>query len=284
MDERRNPFGHRFVLTLVAVVLALSSGQLRASGSIQDEAEEDELAVIEALDLRAGGHERKQYFLIGREGAEAPKDGFRLLLVLPGGSGDADFHPFVKRIHEHVLDEKYLIAQLVAPAWTQDQKQRLVWPIKKNPWQKMQFTTEEFVNAVIADVEERRPVDPSYIFTLAWSSGGPAAYAYSVCSESRATGTFVAMSIFDPGGMESFKNAKGQAYFLLHSPEDFISMDHPKLAEKKLKKSKATVELVTYSGGHGWAEDPYGHMRQGIAFLEQNHGKAKKAPKKKKKK
>ena len=78
--------------------------------------------------------------------------------MLPGGSGDADFHPFVKGIHEHVLDENYLIAQLVAPAWTQDQKQRLVWPIKKNPWQKMQFTTEEFVNAVIADVEERRPV------------------------------------------------------------------------------------------------------------------------------
>ena len=84
--------------------------------------------------------------------------------------------------------------------------------------------------------------------------------------------------------MESLKNAKGQAYFLLHSPEDFISMDYPKQAEKSLTKKKAKVKLVTYPGGHGWVGDVYGNMRQGISFLESNHAKPRKVPKKRKKK
>ncbi len=237
--------------------------------------EEDEV-VIEAQDLRAGDEEHQRYFLIGREGAEAPKRGFKLLLVLPGGDGSAEFLPFVERFQQYALGEDYLIAQLVAPVWSEDQAKSLVWPLEKNPHPKMEFTTEEFMAAVIADVESRRPIDPAYVFALGWSSSGPAVYAYSVLPQSRLTGAFVAMSVFKPGQMKSLKGAKGKAYFLLHSPEDFISMDFPELAQEKLKRSKAKVELVTYPGGHGWHGDVWSNVRRGIRFLEENHGKPKK--------
>ena len=145
----------------------------------------------------------------------------------------------------------------------------------------MKFTTEEFIEAVIADVEKRRAIDPAYVFALGWSSSGPAVYAYSVLPDSRLTGAFVAMSVFKPGQMKSLKGAKGKAYFLLHSPEDFISMDFPEAAEKKLRKSKAKVELFTYEGGHGWRGDVWGNVRRGIRFLEKNHAEPKKRKKRK---
>ncbi len=265
--------------TALLALAALAS----TSVALQDEPEpaEDEFAALEAQDLRAGGDEQQRYFLTRFKEAEAPKAGYKLLLVLPGGEGGADFHDFVRRIHLNALSDEYLVAQLVAPRWSEQQAEELVWPTERNPWPKMAFSTEEFLNAVIADIETRFPLDLEHVFTLGWSSGGPPAYAYSVYSETRATGTFVAMSVFRPEQMESLKNAKGQAYFLLHTPEDFIPISHPEQAQKDLAKQKAEVELATYEGGHGWRGDVYGNLRRGVRFLEKNHAPARKAPKKK---
>jgi len=52
---------------------------------------------------------------------KAPKKGYGLLVVLPGGSGMADFHPFIKRIYKHAIPEGYLLAQPVAVKWTEKQ-------------------------------------------------------------------------------------------------------------------------------------------------------------------
>ena len=69
--------------------------------------------------LRAGGDENKQYFLIGAtKGKKAPKDGFGLVVIMPGGDGSAEFHPFVKRLYEYALPEGYLAAQPIAMKWT----------------------------------------------------------------------------------------------------------------------------------------------------------------------
>ena len=83
--------------------------------------QEQEGPAIEAQDISVEDDEHQRYFLIGREGAEAPKSGFKLLVVLPGGDGSPDFHPFVKRFLEYALGEDYLIAQLVAPVWSEEQ-------------------------------------------------------------------------------------------------------------------------------------------------------------------
>lgn len=266
------------LVALTTLGTAAASAPLSAALQDEPESAEDEFAALESQDLRAGGDEHQRYFLSRFKQGDAPKPGYKLLLVLPGGDGGADFHGFVQRIHLNALSDEYLVAQLVAPRWTEQQAEELVWPTERNPWPKMAFSTEEFVNAVIADVEARFPLDLEHVFTLAWSSGGPAAYAYSVYEETRVTGTFVAMSIFRPEQMESLKSAKGQAYYLLHSPEDFIAMSHPEQAQKDLSKNKAAVELATYEGGHGWHGDVYGNLRRGVRFLEKNHAPAKEGP------
>ena len=93
----------------------------------------------------------KRYFPIhSSDGAQPPKGGYKLLIVLAGGDGSEAFHPFVKRIYEHGLPRGYLLAQLVAVKWTPNQQ--IVWPQEKNRVPKMKFSTEEFIESVIADI------------------------------------------------------------------------------------------------------------------------------------
>ena len=89
------------------------------------------------------------------------------------------------------------------------------------------------------------------------------------------TGTFAAMSVFHPQNMTPMTNAKGHAYFILHSPQDWIRIDqHAKIAVKTLAENGATTKLQMYSGGHGWTDDPHGYISKGIEWLS-SHIKAK---------
>jgi len=57
---------------------------------------QNDVADVNSRDLRVDKDENKRYFLVGpHRDAIAPKDGFRLIVLLPGGDGSADFHPFV---------------------------------------------------------------------------------------------------------------------------------------------------------------------------------------------
>lgn len=55
-----------------------------------------------------------RYFVIHKP-TQQPDQGWRTLFVLPGGSGDARFQPFVTRIAKNALPEGYLVVELVAP-------------------------------------------------------------------------------------------------------------------------------------------------------------------------
>lgn len=276
--------GWRMVL-LAGLTAGVALAQEEAPKPMPESMPED-VASVPAVELVAPGDEAMRYFLIGGSGEaqEEPVKGVKprkLLIVLPGGDGSADFHPFVRRIHKNVLDDKWLVAQLVAPVWSEGQAEKLVWPTDKNKWPKMRFSTEEYLDAVIEDVESRYAVDPEKVFTLSWSSGGPAAYAAALTKGSKITGSFVAMSVFKPDQLPSLKAAKGKAFYLLHSPDDFIPIRMAEDAEKRLTKQRAEVRLQTYEGGHGWRGNVYGNMRDGIAWLENHHGKP---PKRKRKK
>jgi predicted esterase len=217
--------------------------------------------------LMLGDDPLQRYFLIGPR-ADAPAEGFRLLIVLPGGDGSADFHPFVREIAGS-LPPSYLVAQGVAPAWSEDEE-RVVWPTHKLEGEKARFNAEDFVAGIVRDVSARHPLDLRFVFLLGWSSGGPPAYAASLEKDSPVRGALVAMSVFKPEQVESLKPAKGRAFYVLHSPQDFISMDFPKRAVKDLAKAGAMTVLETYEGGHGWHGDTFGMIRKGLAWLEEN--------------
>jgi predicted esterase len=233
-------------------------------------AAQDDVADVPAQDLRAGKDENKRYFLIGpRKDEKAPKEGYGLVVILPGGAGNAEFHPFVKRIFKHAIPEGYVVAQPVAVSWTD--KQEIVWPTDKNRVEGMKFTTEEFVEAVIAEVGDKHKLNPERVFTLTWSSSGPAAYAVSLTSK-KVTGSLIAMSVFKPDLLPALEKAKGHGYFLYHSPDDRVCPYRmAEQAVKDLEKNGATVKLATYDGGHGWRGPLYDDIREGVKWLEKNH-------------
>jgi predicted esterase len=231
---------------------------------------QDDVADVPSEDLKAGKDEHKRFFLIGpAKGAKAPKDGYGLIVVMPGGPGTADFLPFVKRIYKNATPEGYLIAQPVAVKWKDGQE--VVWPTAKVKADGMKFTTEEFVDAVIDDVATRQKIDPARVFTLSWSSSGPAAYAASLTSK-KVTGSLVAMSVFNPKYLPDLEKAKGHGYYLYHSKEDRVCpFRMAAQAEKELRAAGAEVKLVEYEGGHGWRGDVFGAIRDGVLWLEKNH-------------
>lgn len=214
--------------------------------------------------------EHRLYHLIGHDPeADRPKDGYRLLLVLPGGDGSAGFRDFVRRIHEHVLDETWVVAQLVAPVWAEDQQ--VVWPTKALPHSKMKFTTEDFIAAVVDDVEASIDVDPNHVFAMGWSSSGMPVYRAALAKDTKLTGAFVAMSVWKPDQLPKLKVAKGRAFAILHSPDDFIPIRMAEAARDALEEHEAEVHYATYAGGHGWRDDPFGKMRAALAFLVEHH-------------
>jgi predicted esterase len=244
-------------LLLPAVALSPARGQ------------EDDVADVPSQNLKAGGDAKKRYFLIGpKKGTAAPEAGHGLIIVMPGGPGSAEFHPFVKRIFKYAVPDGYLMAQPVAVKWTENQQ--TVWPTAKLKAPQMRFTTEEFVAAVIKDVRDKHKVDAGRIFTLSWSSSGPAAYMVALTSK-EVTGSLVAMSVFRPDWMPPLAQAKGHPFYLYHSPDDRVTpFVMARKAEKDLRAAGAKVELATYEGGHGWRGPLYDNLREGIAWLEKN--------------
>ena len=238
-------------------------------------AAQDDVADVPSQELSAGKDKQKRYFLIGPpKDAQAPKDGYGLIVVMPGGPGTADFHPFVKRVYKNAVPEGYLVAQPVAVRWADGQE--VVWPTTTNKVEGMKFSTEEFVEAVIDDVAGRHKLDAARVFTLSWSSSGPAAYAASLTSK-KVTGSFVAMSVFNPEQLPELGKAKGHGYYLYHSKDDKVCPFRMAAeAGKELTKAGAAVKLVEYEGGHGWRGPLYDDIRDGIKWLETNHRPAAK--------
>lgn len=254
---------------LYAAEIQLREAALRTNPLRPQATGAEDVADVPSQDIKLGQDDKRRYFLIGpAKGKEAPKDGYKLLLVLPGGDGSADSNPFVRRIFKNALPDGYLVAQLVAPKWRDDDN-RIVWPTKGLPDEQAKFSTEEFVAAVMQDVAGRHRVDAKHTYALGWSSGGPAVYAAAMTKDSPLTGAFVAMSVYKPDQLLPAENAKGRAFYLLHSPQDFIKMTFPEAAQKALSSAGAVVKLETYEGGHGWHGDVFGMIRTGVKWLEE---------------
>jgi poly(3-hydroxybutyrate) depolymerase len=224
-------------------------------------------AEVESNELRAGGDENKQYFLIAPADAKAPAGRHPLLLILPGGDGSAAFNPFCQRIAADACPDGFVVAQLVAKRW--NDRQQIVWPTATNRVPGQKFATEQFIDAVVADVKAKHEIDDERIYALGWSSGGPAVYAATLKKDSPIDGAFVAMSVFNPRFLPPLDGGKGKAFYVLHSPEDEVCpMRMAEAAEKQLATKGAKTTLARYDGGHGWHGDVFGNIREGIDWLE----------------
>jgi len=251
---------------LVLAPLAAPGAQDKPAKPAEGALDAPDVADIPTQDLHLGKDEQKRYLLAGpRKDEKEPKDGFGVLVVMPGGDGAAGFHPFVKRIYKNAVPEGFLVVQPVAVQWTPEQQ--IVWPTEKSKVGGMKFTTEEFVEGILEELAKSRKIDAARVFTLSWSSSGPAAYALSLRKKGLVKGSLIAMSVFHPDELD-LDAAKDRAYYILHSPDDQVCPF--KMAEEArdtLRKKGAKVEFGTYLGGHGWKQDPFGKIRKGLEWL-----------------
>ena len=59
-------------------------------------AQDDDIAHLRSKEFLIDKNPNLKYILIAARNGKTPKDGYRLLFVLPGGDGSAGFTPFVK--------------------------------------------------------------------------------------------------------------------------------------------------------------------------------------------
>lgn len=219
-----------------------------------------------AIEVPLNG-ESGEYLLITPQDKPDNEKPHALLIVLPGGDGSADFHPFVNRIFENALSDDFVLVQPIAKKWTANPK--IVWPTKTSQTANIKYTTEELIAAVIKDVSKKQKIDAKRIYLLAWSSGGPAAYAALLQKETDIDGALIAMSVFKPDQLPDPANAKQRSVYLLHSPDDRVCPYRmAEAARDTFQKKDVRATLVDYSGGHGWKGNVYGNIRQGIDWLD----------------
>ena len=204
----------------------------------------EEIADTPSVRHFAGGDKNKLYRLVGFDPkATAPNGGYSLLVILPGGDGSEEFRWFIRRIKKYALPKEMLVAELVAPEWSEWQAQSLVWPTRKNPFFGMKFSTEEFIEATIADVKRQTKIAPARVYTMAWSSSGPAVYTHLATKGASVAGAFIAMSVFRPNELPAPDSLNGKRVSLYHSPQDFIKIQMARDGETYLKAHGATVRI-----------------------------------------
>lgn len=223
---------------------------------------QDDVADVPSERIQLG--EKQVYFLVGDVKGEKARP---LLLMLPGGDGSEEFNAFVKRIWKNALPKEFVVAQLVAVA--SDDPKQTVWPTANSKHAKQNFTTEAFVEAVVADVSKRGKIDPQRVYALGWSSSGPALYAMAGKGDSPVKGYFVAMSVFRANMIGKPAAVKGAKFYIYHSPQDQACPIRMAVAGKEyLAKAGAEVKFVEYQGGHSWRGDVFGSIRKGVDWLE----------------
>ena len=236
---------------------------------MQKELADSDVGNVPAELLHVDGNAQMEYFLIGVDSAKPiPESGYRLVIVMPGGDGSADFHPFIRRIWKYAMAESdFIIAQPIALRWTPGQQ--IVWPTEQVKVDKQEFSTEMFVESIVADVARRVKIDPNHVFTMSWSSSGPAAYAIALQEKTAITGSYIVMSVFKPDQLPPLENAKGRFFAIEHSPDDRVCpFRMAKDAETQLTANGATVRFSEYPGGHGWSGNVYGRIRNNLDWLQ----------------
>jgi hypothetical protein len=273
--SRMTPF---FRPTVFLALITLSSGAMTASTTVQDEWVPNHLKPVElaegfanlhSLDMNVDKDRNKRVFLIGLdEKAKAPRGGYGLVVVIPGGDGGPGFANFVHGIHKECVPEGFLTLQIIAPEWVKGQLKTKVWSIERNRLSGAKFTTEEFVLDAIDEVASRTRLNKKKIFSLSWSSGGPPAYSLSLQKKTPIQGSLIRASVFFPDNLPPLSRAKGHRYCLMQSPTDEITkFHHAESARDALEKKRAEVRFVSYEGGHAWPKPIYPKLKSEMEWL-----------------
>jgi len=206
------------------------------------------------------------WFLVPPRSSSAGKAGKKagLVVVLPGGDATREFRPWVENVLLAQAPDDCVGVMLAAVKWSDDQT--IVWPVQDGDAKGMQYTTSQYVRAVVAAVEAEFAIDPERRVVAGWSSSGMAIQPLLAEKGAPFARAYVAMSSW-PRGLD-LAAVKGKRYLLDHSPADQqTAFSHCRRAYAELTKAGASVRVTTYDGGHGWHDRPEARLRDGLRWL-----------------
>jgi predicted esterase len=217
-----------------------------------------------ALEKTIAGMPKSLYFVIPPRQAPNPSKPAGLVVVLPGGSGTRDFLPWVENVLCAQLPDDCVGVMVTAVQW--NPAQTVIWAKSKDDAKEMEYSTEQLVRAVVAEVEQQYPIMPERRAILGWSSSGPAIQPLMAHPHAPFSRAYVAMSVW-PAKLD-LGAVKGRRYVLDHSPEDQqTTFSHCRRAHGALTKAGAVVRVATYAGGHGWHDGPEQRLRENLKWL-----------------
>ena len=227
----------------------------------------DEQSLLDARNV--GGDDKKVYVVFGADRKVKGERG--LVVVMPGGSGQAfDFQDWVGRLAAPLLD-RYVFAVLSAPQWNPEQAEECVWVTEGAQRKyKADFPVEEFAREVAAELRSDASLKLNGAYLFAWSSGGPAAYATVLSKDDTFKGAYVLASVFKPNEL-NLKHAKGRRFWLEQGAKDMVTrLSFAQDAAETLEKHGAALNLVEFDGGHGFAmPDAFKSLEDALAWLSQ---------------
>lgn len=252
-------------------LLAVTAFNVGAGESRSSEGQPDSRKFVDdrwSVAVTLSSPKQRYFYFRPRKEGEVGEMGYGLIVVLPGGRGDASQRPYYGNVYLNSVPYGFVMAQLVAVKWTPEQK--VIWPSKYIPAEGMQFTTSEFVDAVITDVERRVEIDPRHVYLMGASSSGQSVYGSAV-SNPRISGALVVASVFTKQLLPSLQGAKGKRFFLYQSPDDDVTRFHfAEAAATALRGHGAEVLLYSYPGGHNptWPNNSLGVYGYAFHWLQ----------------
>jgi len=224
-------------------------------------------------DLKAGNDSQKRYTLIG----PSPKvtigaEGYGLIVMIPGaGQTGADWLPRAMEFAQDLPNERYLFAYPFSVKW--NEKQTNAWPTVKVPEKGMKFSTEEFLEALVADVKTRHKVDARRVFLYGYQASTRVAYAAGLRPRSPFTGIMAAMGEMKLKDLPPIAGARGRVWYLLSWDDpNYCPAGKMEEARAALAKAGAKVELKQFDGKQYLGGQGCAVLLAGLQWLEKNAG------------
>ncbi|HEY1601279.1 MAG TPA: hypothetical protein VGG64_16880 [Pirellulales bacterium] len=228
----------------------------------------DELHDVPSIDTTVAGNDQMRYFLHGpRAAVEAPSAGYKLVVAITGGNGGPAFAPMVRRLLKYAMSEEFIVAEPVALP----HRGAIVWPTRGHYIEEIGpplFFSEDFVEAVIQDIGRRHSIDRRFVFTLAWNSSVPAAFAIAMQESTAVTGSYISLLVLPTEWPGSLAAAKGRSFLLTHTLRDSQGrFTWSKQSLQQLIDAGAIVKSTDHGDPRARLGLDYDQVREGLQWL-----------------
>lgn len=224
--------------------------------------------LVVATEHQVGDDERRTFYLVASRSLNRSEHR-KLVLVLPGGSGQAPgYLPWLMGLARQMHGD-YVFAVISAPQWSEKQAESITWVsawwMERFP--EAEFPTELLIHDVYADVRKLGVVRIDKTFLWGWSSSGPAVYAAALEKDARYDGAYINSSVYRPERLD-LARARNRRFYLQQGKDDTVT--EPRWAEQaaeQLDDAGARVKLDLIDGGHGFGKNHLGNVQAALEWL-----------------